>query len=388
MAKATVKVSKKKTVKIAVPKDTGRFNDLMLIQKLPGYFLIICVIASLVGLFYIIWPFITVLFVAAVLTIAFYPIYKGIVSFFGDKYHRVAALISCLLVVLVIVVPVSFFTIALAEQAVETYSTVNEEINSGALDNFFKWESGGVIYDIKESVRRAVEPVVDFEKLDLKGKIIERAGQFTEGLFTQVQTVFTGVFNLLFSFFLMLFSMFYFFKDGEKIVAKIGYMSPLPQTYEIEFFKKTDSMVKAIVFGVFLTAMIQGVVGGIGFAFAGIPNALFWGTAMAFFSLVPMVGTALIWGPAAIIMAALGNFGAAIFIAIWGVLAIGSVDNIVRPYLIGGRAHTYPLLTFFVILGGIWTMGFKGVIIGPLILMILMSFLHIYESEYSKVLKR
>ena len=84
----------------------------------------------------------------------------------------------------------------------------------------------------------------------------------------------------------------------------------------------------------------------------------------------------------------MGNYGFAIFIALWGIFAIGSIDNILRPILIGGKAHTYPLLTFFVILGGVFTMGFKGIIIGPLVLMALMSFLHIYETEYNKVLKK
>ena len=369
-------------------KKSGSYNDLMLIEKLPGYFLLVCLLASLGGLFYMIWPFITVLFVAAVLSIAFYPAYKAILKLFKGRYKALASLISCFLVVLIILIPLAFFTISLAQQGVSTYETISEQIESGTFDNFFKWEAGGILYDVKESIQAQIEPVVDFDELDVKGTIIEKSGEWSQSLLNQVQNIFTRVFTLMFSFVLMLFAMFYFFKDGEKIVQRIGYISPLPESYEIEFFKKTDSMVKAIVFGVFLTAIMQGVIGGIGFAIAGVSNSLFWGTAMAFFSLVPMIGTAIIWVPASIVLAILGDYGSAIFIAVWGLLAVGGIDNIVRPYLIGGKAHTYPLLTFFVILGGIFTMGFKGVIIGPLILMILMAFLHIYESEYSKVLKR
>jgi len=147
-------------------------------------------------------------------------------------------------------------------------------------------------------------------------------------------------------------------------------------------------MIKAIVLGVFLTSIIQGFIGGIGFAIAGISNPVFWGSAMAFFSLVPMVGTAVIWVPTAIILLILGNWGLALFIFLWGFFAVGTVDNFVRPYLIGGKAHTYPLMTFLVVLGGVLTMGLKGVIIGPIVLMVLMSFLHIYEAEYGKVLKK
>ena len=98
--------------------------------------------------------------------------------------------------------------------------------------------------------------------------------------------------------------------------------------------------------------------------------------------------TAVIWVPAALILLGLGNWGAALFIFIWGFVAIGSIDNIARPFLIGGKAHTYPLMTFLVVLGGVITMGLKGVIIGPLVLIVLMSFLHIYESEYARLLKK
>jgi predicted PurR-regulated permease PerM len=165
-------------------------------------------------------------------------------------------------------------------------------------------------------------------------------------------------------------------------------LSPLPKVYEDELFGKMDSMVKAIVFGVFLTAIAQGLVGGVGFAISGISNPIFWGTAIAVASFIPVVGTGLVWVPAAIILVIFGNYWAALFLAIWGFLVIGTVDNFLRPYLIGGKAKTHPLLTFFVILGGLFTMGLIGIVVGPVVLMFVMSLLHIYEAEYTKVLKR
>ena len=147
-------------------------------------------------------------------------------------------------------------------------------------------------------------------------------------------------------------------------------------------------MVKAIIIGGFLTGIIQGLVGGIGFAIAGIPNVFFWTAMMAFASFVPLIGTTLIWLPASIILIASGDYTWGIFLLIWGLVVISVVDNLVRPYLVGGKAHTYPLLTFFVILGGIFTMGFTGIIVGPMVLMAFMAFLHIYEAEYVKVLKQ
>jgi predicted PurR-regulated permease PerM len=142
-----------------------------------------------------------------------------------------------------------------------------------------------------------------------------------------------------------------------------------------------------MIFGIFFTAIIQGTLAGIGYAVVGIPNPIFWATATALFSLVPLLGTAIIWVPASIILAIMGNYVGAIGLFAWGVLVVGTVDNFIRPYLIEGRAPVHPLLTFLAVLGGILAFGLKGVLYGPIILNLLLAFLHIYEIEYAKVLK-
>lgn len=358
-------------------------RDTLIIEKLPGYFLILCLVVSFYFLFKILAPFLTVIFVAGVLTVAFYPLYRKILKWFRG-WERSASLVTCLIVMVVTVLPITFFAVMMADEGVNTYEVIQEKVNSGVFDKYLQWEEGGFFYDWKEKL----EDLAGVDDFDFKTEIVIRAEAWSKGLLAGVGTFAKSLFDFVLNFFIMLFSMYYFFKDGRRIVEKAGRVSPLPSIYEGQLFEKISAMVKAILVGVFLTAILQGVVGGVGFAIAGISSPIFWGTAMAFFSLVPLVGTAMIWVPAAIILAILGSYGAAIFIFIWGFVAVGTVDNFVRPYLIGGKAHTYPLLTFFVILGGIFTMGFKGVIIGPLVLMLLMSFLHIYESEYSKVLKK
>lgn len=381
------KITSKKSSKISLKELQNQKREearhTLILEKLPGAFLIVCVLLSLLALFYVLSPFLTVLGLAAVITIAFYPIYKRLVKLFRG-HSRIASLLSCLLVVLVIIIPLTIFVILIASEGWSTYQIVSEKINSGVFDQYLQWEDGGFFYDLKQKVA----PVVDLDSIDLKGDIIALAKSLSDFLIEQTVNIVTGVSSILLNFFVMLFAMYYFFKDGPKLVQKLAVISPLPSVYEVQLFKKLSSMVKAIILGVFVTAIAQGVLGGIGFAIAGVSNPVFWGAAMAFFSLVPMVGTALIWVPAVIILSVLGNYGSALFVLLWGILLVGSVDNILRPYLIGGKAHTYPLLTFFVVLGGIWVMGFKGVIVGPLILMLLMSFLHIYEAEYSQVLKK
>ncbi len=361
----------------------GKFGGLLIIEKLPGYFLLLCLTIVFIFLIYIIRPFLTVIFVGAVLVIAFYPIYRKFNKWFKG-WNRLASFISCLLVIIVTIVPLAIFVLLLTGEAFDTYQVIQMKIESGVFDKYLQWEDGGIFYDLKKNV----EPVVDLDNIDIKKNIIEIAKSLSTFLVSQTANLVKGISGIVLSLIVMLFTMYYFFKDGDKLVKKFGSLSPLPSVYEEELFRKITSMVKAVIFGVFLTAIAQGLIGGIGFAIAGISNPVFWGTAIAFFSLVPVVGTAIIWVPAAIILAILGSWGAALFLLLWGVFAIGIVDNVLRPFLIGGKAHTYPLMTFLVILGGVMMMGLKGVIIGPLVLVILMSFLHIYEAEYKRVLKK
>ncbi len=354
----------------------------IILDKLPGYFLIFCLAFTTVLFFQILKPFLTVIFLAAVLSMAFYPMYKKLLRIFKDV-QGLASIITCLLVILLTVVPLTIFVVLMAGEAVSTYQTIQTKVNSGVFDQYLQWQNGGFFYDLNEKVKT----IVDLEKIDLKKTVLDMAQSLSTILVAQAATLLRSISDLFINIFILLFSMYYFFKDGKLIVEKIRSVSPLPSLYENELFAKMSDMSKAILLGVFLTAVLQGFVGGIGFLIAGIDNPIFWGTAMAFFSLVPLIGTAVIWLPAGIILAVMGQYGAAIFILLWGAVVVGLVDNVARPYLIGGRANTYPLLTFFVILGGIWTMGLQGVIIGPLVLMLLMSFLHIYQAEYGKVLK-
>ncbi len=359
----------------------------LFIEKFPAYFLIAALIGASVAMLYVLSPFLTVIFVAAVLSITFRPLYLFVLKKMPNL-PRVASMISCFLVVLITIVPLFFFSVMIANEGGDAYITVRNNLESGAFDKYLLWEPGGVIYDFAADSTKFVGSYVDIDSLDLKEKIIGSAQDLSRFLAGQLTYLFTGVFDLLLKFLFMIFALYYFFKDGPKILEKLRLFSPLPANYEDEVFTKVKSMVNAIMLGVFVTAIGQGLVGGIGFTLAGISSPAFWGTAMALFSLVPVVGTTLIWIPAVIVLLILGAYGKALFLAIWGVFVIGMVDNILRPYLIGGRAHTYPLLTFFVILGGIFVMGFKGVIVGPLVLMLLMSILHIYEVEYKQVLNR
>ena len=355
----------------------------MVVNRLPGYFLIFSIIGVLYLLIIIVEPFLTTLLIAAILTILFHGMYKGILKKFNGM-SRLAALLSCFIVIFIIVVPLVGFVILLAREGLNMYDSISTMVADGKLDTFFKWGEGGRLFDFKESLK----PAVNLDSIDIKSMIIESAQNVSTFLVSQSAVIVKNFGSLVFSFFIMLFSMFYLFKDGDALIDKLTVISPLPRKYEDEIIHRIGETVKAVAFGTFFTAFIQGILAGIGFAIVGVPNPVFWGAATGLFSLIPLIGTSAIWGPTAIILLLFGDYFGGVFLMVWGLFVVGTVDNLVRPYLIGTRSKTYPLLTFFVVLGGIWSFGLKGLIFGPIVLILLVTLLHIYELEYKTVLSK
>jgi predicted PurR-regulated permease PerM len=377
-------------MKTANPLKTARIfsrqkGDGIIIKNFPGYFLVFCIIISAWFLIDVFRPFFTILIIGAILATAFYPLYKRMLKIFRGR-ARLASITMCFLVLVLIIVPLLLFILLLGRQAFDTYSFIQTQVHNGVLDPYLKWQPGGMIYDSLGVIREYLGTSVDFSSIDLKKGITDSAQLVTSFLAAQSAAVLKGFGGLLLSFFILIFAMYYFFKDAEVIIKKIMVLSPLPQEYEIELFKKFKEISLATLYGIFLTSIVQGIIGGIGFVIAGIPNALFWGTAIAVFSLVPVVGTSLVWLPASIIMLATGHLQAGIFLFLWGLLIVSTVDNFLRAFLIGGRTNTNQLLTFLAVFGGIGMFGLVGVIFGPLILTLFFTFLHIYELEYDRVL--
>jgi predicted PurR-regulated permease PerM len=360
-------------------------GDGVIIKNFPGYFLILCLVLSFIFLFKVLQPFLTYLILAAVLATAFYPVYSRILRLFKNR-SRLASVATCFLILFLIIVPLLIFILLLGKQAYDTYNFIQHHLQNGFLDPFIKWEKGGVVYDWLSTIRSQVGPVIDIESIDLKKNITDVARTVTSFLATQSASVLKGFGGLLLGFFIMFFALYYFFKDAKIIIKKVMILSPLPKEYEIELIKKFKQISLASLYGIFLTSIAQGIVGGIGFAIAGIPSPIFWGTAIAFFSLVPVIGTSIVWLPASLILLASGNVVGGIFVFFWGLLLVSTVDNFLRAFLIGGRTNTNPLLTFLAVFGGLGMFGLVGVIFGPMILTLFFSFAHIYELEYDKVL--
>jgi predicted PurR-regulated permease PerM len=357
----------------------------IMIRNFPGYFLIACLIIFFVLLFRLFSPFLTALILAAILATAFHPLYVRILKAFRN-HSRLASLTTCFLIMVVIIVPLIIFILFLGKQAYDTYNFIHQRIQEGVLDPYIKWQKGGMIYDSLGVLRDQLGSAFDFDSLNIKQGIMDAAGTVTSWIAAQSTAIIKGFGGLLLSFFILIFSLYYFFKDADVIVKKLMVISPLPLEYEKKLFSKFKEISLATLYGIFLTSVVQGIIGGIGFAIVGIPNSLFWGTAIAVFSLIPVVGTSIVWLPASVILMSTGNLAGGIFLFCWGLLIVSTVDNFLRAFLIGTRTKTNQLLTFLSVFGGIGMFGLVGVIFGPLILTLFFTFLHIYEMEYDRLL--
>jgi len=363
------------------------------VPNFAGFFLLAVILMLFLGLYKIYAPFITVLIFAIFFATIFHPIFKRLRTLFAGS-GRIASLLTCLFTLLVIAVPLSLFVTLLIFEGIDAFNNIATKVQQeGYLQDVLAWKEGSFIYDQVQKIAPMISSdSFNMEEInfDFVGQISSAAQNMVQLLRDQISNILGFVKNIIWflvSFMIFFFSLYYFFKDGELIMKKVMDLSPLPQKHEKVIFKKFKEVSLAMLFGIFFTAVIQATLAGIGYAVVGLNNPIFWATATALFSLIPMVGTAMIWIPASLILMLSGNFVGGLGLFAWGILVVGTVDNLIRPYLIEGRAPVHPLLTFLSVFGGIMTFGLQGIIYGPIILNLLLAFLHIYELEYAKVLK-
>jgi predicted PurR-regulated permease PerM len=182
--------------------------------------------------------------------------------------------------------------------------------------------------------------------------------------------------------FLMLVAMYYFFLDGRRLYAEAVRLVPLDKRYIQAFSREFSDVAYAMVYGNTVTALIQGAVGLAGMLVAGVPHAGVWGAAMVIAALVPVVGTGLVWVPISALLILSGKVREGLFLAAWGAVVVGMIDNFIRPRLCGSRMTLHPLLVFLSMFGGVAVFGMMGMLVGPLIASLFMAMVRIYRRDF------
>lgn len=218
-----------------------------------------------------------------------------------------------------------------------------------------------------------------------KEQIIASAADAAQGALQQVAslggTVVVGAFNVLTHFALTMFLLFFFVRDGKHMLERGIRLVPMTPTRKVDLAATLGGVTRAVVLGTLVTALVQGTLVGIGFTIAGLPSPLVFGAVGAVASLIPIVGTALVWVPAAVTLVAQGQTGWAIFLVLWSVILVAGSDNVIRPLIISGSSDASTVLVFVGLLGGIGFFGFAGIFMGPLVLTLVATLLQYSDSE-------
>lgn len=349
---------------------------------MPRLVLVALLLAVLWLSFRIIRPYLDPVLLAVILAPMVHPVFRWLRRRLGGRATP-AAVLTCLIVVVVVLGPVTLLGVALVRQGVESFQAMQQWVADGKLQQALDTHA---LDRAKQLIQHAV-PMVDLNRLDLEGLILGGSRKAAAFLLSRGGALLGEAGLVVGKLLLMLFVLFYMLRDGEAILASALHFLPLRRSQEERLIQRIRAVSRSAILGAFGTAAAQGIAGGIGLAIVGIPP-LFWGTMMAFASLIPVVGTTLVWGPAVIYLLLTGSWGKALFLAVYCGVVVGSIDNFLRPVLMSGQARMSTLWLFLAILGGLQAFGLLGLVYGPLVFGLLAVLLYLYEEEFAGFLEQ
>lgn len=340
--------------------------------------LVLLTLVAVISLLFLgmIAQFLMAIFMAGLFAALTQPVFHWLTRLFGGNRYLGAA-VNLLLLVMVVLLPVTLLAGIFIAQAVD----VGRSLTPIAVqfvrepEAFVTWLHNLPYY----------QEVMTYED-ELKNRIaasIEAAGSFLVGGLSQVAI---STANLLFMALVFLYTFFFFQLDGYKVVHAILYYLPLEDRVERRLLTKFTLVTQAMLKGTFLIGLLQGALAGIAFGVAGVPHAVFWGTVMAVLSIVPGIGSAVVWVPASIILVVQGHVVAGVGLFVFCALVVGSIDNLLRPVLVGKDTNMHELMIFFGTLGGLFTFGMAGLLIGPVIASLFLTIWEIYGEAFRDVL--
>ncbi len=340
-------------------------------------FLLLLVIAISAIFFAMIRQFLMALFLAAIFSGLAYPLYKRILGATRGR-AGLASILTILALLLVVVGPLSTLLGIVTNQALEVSQVVGPWVQE-------QLKNPDEIKDLLPDWF----PFIDrFEPY--RSQIIERlgesAGKVGSFLFASLSAATKGTVAFLFYLVILLYAMFFFLKDGRKLLDRILFYTPLSIEDKERMLDRFVSVTRATLKGTLAIGLLQGALAGIAFAVAGIKGAAFWGTIMAVLSIIPGIGAALVWVPAVVYLLIKGSIGWAIFVAVWCAGVVGSADNVLRPRLVGKDTKMPDLLILLSTLGGIFLFGAVGFIIGPIVAALFITVWDIYGAAFRDVL--
>lgn len=346
----------------------------MRLRNLESRVFVALVLTTTLFFIWMVRGFLLPVFWAAVFAILFQPVHLRTVRVLRGR-RAVAALLTTVAVVLVVLVPVALLATIVAQQALSLY----ERIASGEID------FAAVIDFVERSPPAVTDFLADYGiQFDQIRIALENAAvSVTQYLAGQALSTGQNALVILVLFGLMLYFLFFFFRDGEKIKRAIIRALPMGDLREERLFQKFAEVSRATMKGTLIVAAVQGALGGLLFMVVGIQAAVFWAVVMGVLSLLPAVGAALVWIPAAVILLATGAIWQGVVVILGGAFVIGLVDNLLRPILIGRDTKMPDYLILLATLGGLAVFGLAGFVAGPIIAALFLVMWEMFAEEYA-----
>jgi len=320
--------------------------------------------------------FLMAIFLAGLFSALVSPLYRRFVNWYGGR-RTLASLTTLLLITLFILLPLAGLMGIVTTQAIKVGESVKP------------WVQEQIASPTTLLSKLEALPFYD-QVLPYRDLIFQKAGEMvgkiSRFLIENLQAATLGTVNFLFMTLVMLYTMFFFLMDGDKLIQKILYYLPLENDDEHRMLDRFTSVARATLKGTAVIGILQGGLAGLAFAVVGIPSAVFWSVIMVLLSVLPGIGTALIWIPAAIILGTSGHWPQAIGLMVFCGVVVGSLDNFLRPRLVGKDTQMHELLIFFGTLGGIMMFGFVGFIIGPIVAALFTTVWDIYGIAFKDIL--
>jgi predicted PurR-regulated permease PerM len=345
-------------------------------RRFERVFLIILVIAITLLFAAMVRRFLITLFLAAILSGLAYPLYGRLLRLFRGR-KTVASLVTLVFLLVGIAIPLAAFFALVVREALAVSAQarpwVDQLTRSGALTEL-------------------LDRIPGIERLGAyREQILQKAGELVQALGGFVVVSLTaatrGTVTFFFHFFILLYAMFYFLKDGEGMLKKgLSYL-PLPETDKARMLGHFVAVTRATLRGTLIIGVIQGTLAGIAFAIAGIGGAIFWGTVMTLLSVVPGIGSGLVWVPASAVLVLSGRPAAGILLALFCAGVVGSIDNLLRPRLVGRDTKLHDLFILIGTLGGVFFFGIFGFIIGPIVAALFVTVWEMYGTAFRGVLR-
>ncbi len=327
----------------------------------------------------IIKPFVGPILWAGLLALMLFPVNQKLRAAFRGR-NAAAALALTLAAIVVLVVPAVFLGIAFGRQA----SDLVGRAQTSAAEHQIQRPTDVLQLPVVEQGIRWVESILPVKSEQITGSLLSAGQQVIESVLSVGGSLFASAVGAVVAIVLALFLLFFFLRDGETMMARTMALVPLDDHRKALLLTHLSNVIQAIVLGSLVTAIAQGTLVGVAFALVGLPSAVVFAVLAMVASVVPLIGTTIVWVPAALYLGLTGRWGAALFMVVWSVAVVSSADNVIRPLFISSRAKITTLPVFIGLLGGIGAFGAIGIFLGPVIIALVLALFEFAEAALAE----